>query len=197
MKNRKIIVIGNDLDLIDQMNLIDLNIGVIDKKKIDESYYLGEDKKFLNDNFKNSKFIISLDNPLKKKNIFKKFYENRDFFNFFVKSSYISKKSKFGIGNIFQQNVKIMTNVNIGDHCKFNIDSTIHHDCRIGSFNTFAPGVRLLGNVNVGNNVFIGAGSTILPNLQIEDNVIIGAGSLVTKNVKKNKKIFGVPANEK
>ncbi len=70
MKNRKIIVIGNDLDLIDQMNLIDLNIGVIDKKKIDESYYLGEDKKFLNDNFKNSKFIISLDNPLKKKKYF-------------------------------------------------------------------------------------------------------------------------------
>ena len=27
-----------------------------------------------------------------------------------------------------------MANVKIGNHCKFNIDSSIHHDCEIGNF---------------------------------------------------------------
>lgn len=197
MNNKQIIIIGNDLDLVDQMKLLEIKISVIDKKNINEDYYLGKDEKFQNKKFKDSLFIISLDDPEKKRSIFNKFYKKRDFFNFFAENSFISKNTKFGTGNIFQRDVKIMSNIIIGNHCKFNIDSTIHHDCEIGDFNTFCPGVRLLGNVKIGNNVFIGSGSTILPNIFIDDNVIVGAGSIVTRNIKKNTKVFGVPANEK
>ena len=35
----------------------------------------------------------------------------------------------------------------------------------------------------VGNNVWIGAGVTILPGITIGDNVIIGAGSVVTRDI--------------
>lgn len=44
-------------------------------------------------------------------------------------------------------------------------------------------GYTKVGTVKIGNNVFIGAGTVILPGSYIDDNVIIGAGSLVKGNV--------------
>lgn len=44
-------------------------------------------------------------------------------------------------------------------------------------------GYTKLGTVTIGNNVFIGAGSIILPGVSIPDNTIIGAGSVVTKKI--------------
>lgn len=43
----------------------------------------------------------------------------------------------------------------------------------------FWTGYTKIGTVKIGNNVFVGAGSIILPGSHIEDNVIVGAGSLV------------------
>lgn len=55
-------------------------------------------------------------------------------------------------------------------------------------------GIARLGRVNIGNNVFIGAGSIILPNVTIGDNVIIGAGSVITKDIPSNSVVAGNPA---
>lgn len=49
--------------------------------------------------------------------------------------------------------------------------------------------------IKIGNNVFIGAGSIILPGVTIGDNVVIGAGSVVTKSVPNNVVIAGNPAS--
>ncbi len=51
-----------------------------------------------------------------------------------------------------------------------------------------------LGIIKIGNNVFIGAGSTIMPNVIIGDNVIIGAGSLVINDIPSNSVAVGTPA---
>ena len=51
-----------------------------------------------------------------------------------------------------------------------------------------------LGLVNIGDNVFIGAGSIILPGVTIGSNVVIGAGSVVTKDVPDNVVVAGSPA---
>jgi maltose O-acetyltransferase len=51
-----------------------------------------------------------------------------------------------------------------------------------------------IGLVKIGDNVFIGAGSIILPNVKIGNNVIIGAGSIVTKDVPDNSLVAGNPA---
>lgn len=79
----------------------------------------------------------------------------------------------------------------------------------IGDNVTLAPRVHILahdastkmhldytkiGRVNIGNNVFIGAGSIVLPNTNIGDNVIIGAGSVVTKDIQSNSLAVGNPA---
>lgn len=45
----------------------------------------------------------------------------------------------------------------------------------------------------VGNNVWIGAGSTILAGVTIGDNTVIGAGSVVKKSIPANVVAVGVP----
>ncbi len=54
-------------------------------------------------------------------------------------------------------------------------------------------GVEIAKPITVGNNVWIGAGSTILAGVTIGDNTVIGAGSVVTKSIPSNVVAVGVP----
>ncbi len=47
--------------------------------------------------------------------------------------------------------------------------------------------------VRIGNNVWIGAGSVILPGITIGDNTVIGAGSVVTRDIPANVVAVGNP----
>ncbi len=47
--------------------------------------------------------------------------------------------------------------------------------------------------VHIGNNVWIGAGSVILPGVTIGDNTVIGAGSIVTRDIPANAVAYGNP----
>lgn len=49
-----------------------------------------------------------------------------------------------------------------------------------------ALGYTMIKPVHIGSNVFIGAGSIILPGVIIGDDVIVGAGSVVTKDIPSN-----------
>ena len=55
---------------------------------------------------------------------------------------------------------------------------------RVGQFNM---------PVTIGNNVWIGAGSVILPGVTIGENTVIGAGSVVTKDIPANVVAVGNP----
>jgi acetyltransferase-like isoleucine patch superfamily enzyme len=48
--------------------------------------------------------------------------------------------------------------------------------------------------VRIGNDVWVGAGSSILPGVTIGDGAVIGARSVVTKDVAPNAIVVGVPA---
>lgn len=48
--------------------------------------------------------------------------------------------------------------------------------------------------VRIGNDVWIGAGCTILPGVTIGNNVIVAAGAVVTKDVPDNCVVGGLPA---
>ena len=76
----------------------------------------------------------------------------------------------------------------------------------IGDDVTLAPNVHILAHdastkkvlgytmikpVHIGNNVFIGAGSIILPGVIIGDDVIVGAGSIITKDIPSNSVVCG------
>lgn len=103
--------------------------------------------------------------------------------------------------------------VKIGMNCKIMnqvmIDYSHYWLINIGDNVTIAPRVHILahdastknnlgytkiGLVDIQDNVFIGAGSIILPGVTIGKNSIIGAGSVVTKNIQENSVAVGNPA---
>ena len=89
------------------------------------------------------------------------------------------------------------------------IDPMHCYHITIGDNVTLAPRVHILAhdsstymflgktraaNVVVGNNVFVGAGSIILPGVHLGNRVIIGAGSVVTHDIPNNSVAVGNPA---
>lgn len=105
--------------------------------------------------------------------------------------------------------LKVGKNFWHGNNCSFDISH-----CwliTIGDNVTFASRVMLLahdastkkltgytkiGLIEIKDNVFIGAGTIILPNVKIGANAIVGAGSVVTKNIPTNEVWGGVPAKK-
>lgn len=83
--------------------------------------------------------------------------------------------------------ISIGDNVTFGPHVQ-----VLAHDASTCKTNGYAK----IGKVRIGNNVFIGAGSVILPNVTIGDNAIIGAGSVVTHSISANMVAVGNPARE-
>ncbi len=81
--------------------------------------------------------------------------------------------------------ITIGDNVTFGPHVQ-----VLAHDA--SCYNVL--GYTKIGCVRIGNNVFVGAGSIILPNVSIGDNTIIGAGSVVTSDVPENVVCAGNPA---
>ncbi len=105
-------------------------------------------------------------------------------------------------------------NIHLGDHVFLNFNCVILDvvSVSIGDGTQIGPGVQIIAadhpkensfriqglefgrSVQIGNNVWIGAGSIILPGIKIGDNAIIGAGSVVTRDVPEGKVAFGNPA---
>jgi sugar O-acyltransferase (sialic acid O-acetyltransferase NeuD family) len=87
--------------------------------------------------------------------------------------------------------------IGVGFHC--NMYSYVAHDCEIGDFVTLAPRVSVNGRTRIADNVFIGAGATLLPGsaekyLTIGAGAIVGAGAVVTRDVASGATVIGVPA---
>lgn len=111
------------------------------------------------------------------------------------------------IPSLVKKGLTIGENVFVNFGCI--IDESFCWLIKIGDNTVLAPNVHILahdastkkalgytkvGGVNIGSNVFIGAGSIILPGVNVSDNVIIGAGSVVTKDIPENSVVVGNPA---
>ena len=81
--------------------------------------------------------------------------------------------------------IDIGDNVTFGPHVQ-----VLAHDASMHT----TLGYTKIGCVCIGNNVFVGAGSIILPNVKIGDDSIVGAGSVVTKDMPSNIVCGGNPA---
>lgn len=81
--------------------------------------------------------------------------------------------------------------IEIGDNVT--MAPRVHILCHDASTKQFLNYTKI-GRVIIGNNVFIGAGSVVLPNVKIGSNVIIGANSTVTKDIPDNVVVAGNPA---
>ena len=78
-------------------------------------------------------------------------------------------------------------NVFIAPNCCF---TTAGHPLEVELRN---KGLEYARPITVGNNVWIGAGVTVLPGVTIGDNVTIGAGSLVNRDIPAGCVAVGVP----
>ena len=112
-----------------------------------------------------------------------KFLQNRIFE---VYGMDIHPNAKLGKGIVIDHGIGVVIGetAEIGDH------AFIFHNVTLGG--TGHAGGN--SHPKVKNNVFIGAGATILGNITINDNVNIAAGSIVTKDVQTNTTVAGVPA---
>ena len=81
--------------------------------------------------------------------------------------------------------------IEIGDRCTF----APHVHILAHDASTKRPlGMTRLGRVEIGNDVFVGAGTIILPNVKIGNKVVIGAGSVVSRDIPENSVALGCPA---
>lgn len=109
----------------------------------------------------------------------------------------LSKGMKVGINtNIFSWtgiDPSLPYLIEVGDNVTIssNVQILVHDasPCKVGC------GTKI-GRVTIGNNVFVGAGTTILCNTKIGDNVIVGAGSVATGTLTPNTVYAGAPAKK-
>lgn len=101
------------------------------------------------------------------------------------------------VGDYFYANHNLVITdgapVTFGDHvfiapncCFTTAEHAIHPEQR-------RQGMEIAKPITVGNNVWVGAGSTVLAGVTIGDNTVIGAGSVVTKSIPANVVAVGVP----
>lgn len=115
-------------------------------------------------------------------------------------------RGNMDVESLVKKGLTIGENVFINFGCI--IDESFCWLIEIGNNVTLAPNVHILahdastkkelgytklGGVKIGNNVFVGAGSIILPGVTVGDKVIVGAGSVVTKDIQRNSVVAGNP----
>jgi sugar O-acyltransferase (sialic acid O-acetyltransferase NeuD family) len=93
----------------------------------------------------------------------------------------------------------IAPNTTIGKHVHVMPLCSIGHDVRIGDYVTLCPSCTVSGHVVIEEEVFVGAGATIV-NGRLGKPLIIGsgtkisAGAVVTKSIPANASVAGNPA---
>ena len=106
------------------------------------------------------------------------------FFYRLLTSIEISPRAQIGPGLFFPHpQCIVIGNVKLGDNC------TIYQGVTIGAKLPFHKKYP-----NIGNNVYIGAGSTILGDITIGNNVTIGAKTMILKDIPNNSTVIGNPA---
>jgi sugar O-acyltransferase (sialic acid O-acetyltransferase NeuD family) len=142
-----------------------------------------------------ARFTIGIGNPLLRKKMYDKINALGGVFTSTISPlAHIGHfDNQIGIGCNIMNNALISNGVTIKEGVIVYYNSTIAHDCYIGSFVEISPSSTLLGGVRIGDYTQIGANATILPRITIGKNVIVGAGSVVTKDIPDNCLVVGVP----
>ncbi|ADR20581.1 serine O-acetyltransferase [Marivirga tractuosa] len=147
-------------------------------------------------NVKNDELIIAVGDPKTRQKIANSFPKETTYFSIIHPSAIISPWTKIGKGAIITAGTIITCNIEIGDHCHLNLNTTIGHDCKIGNYFTTAPGVNISGNCIIEDNVYFGTASAIRQGINVVNNVTIGMGCMVVKNIVESGVYIGNPAKK-
>jgi acetyltransferase-like isoleucine patch superfamily enzyme len=80
----------------------------------------------------------------------------------------------------------LQTGATVGRHSVINTGALVEHDCKIGAYNHIAPKATLCGQVETNENVYVGAGSTVIQGVSIGSGAIVGAGASLTQSLEEN-----------
>lgn len=154
--------------------------------------YIGEVSEH---NFKEDEYvIIGAGYPTLRKKIYKELKErNIKFFNLVTPNCLIGDSVNIGEANVVLSS-SLTSEILVGNCNVFNGEVIVGHDAQIGDFNFFGPRSQVLGNVKIGNSNQIGANTILLPKAKIGDNNIIAPLSAVYKGCKNNCYMSGNPA---
>lgn len=102
-------------------------------------------------------------------------------------------------GVIVCAGVRFTNNIQVGDFCIFNLNSTISHDVVIDDCVYVAPGAHITGNVHIETLAWIGIGVAINQgNESLKRRIgavtTIGSGAVVVKDCEPNAIYAGIPA---
>lgn len=117
--------------------------------------------------------------------------------NFIHPSSYISKSSIWGVGNVVLQNCTLQNQTNIGSNNIISSNVVIEHNTFVGNNTFIAAGAILGSNVIIENGCFVGLNTVVRENIRIKTNTFLGMGSLLLNNTNENEMWYGVPAQRK
>ena len=132
----------------------------------------------------------------------------------------LSSRISFGVGTTIKQYAIINTSggrIRLGKECnlgQFSVIAVKKKDVIIGDCVRTGPHVNIIASnriykskdvpilkqgiteegIRIGNDVWIGAGSTILDGVNLDDGVVVAAGAVVTNDVPPYSIVGGVPA---
>ncbi|TCJ30207.1 acetyltransferase [Nocardioides jejuensis] len=101
----------------------------------------------------------------------------------------------YGPGLIMAAGARLTHAIELGSHVHLNVDSSISHDCRVGSFVTITPGARLSGGVVIGDGVWFGINACAIQGVRIGADTTVGAGAAVISDLPAGCTAVGVPAH--
>ena len=105
-------------------------------------------------------------------------------------SAVVSPFSKIETGaQIFPMAI-IQIGATVGSHSIINTGALVEHDCSVGAYNHIAPRATLCGQVETKDNVYIGAGCTVIHGVSIASGTVVGAGATLTKSVKEDTIVY-------
>lgn len=148
-------------------------------------------------------YVIGIGENSTRKAVSSRFKDQLTFTNLIHPSATLGKaqrevlESRTGI--VVCAGVRFTSGIAAGDFCIFNQNSTIAHDCVVGSFVHVAPGANISGNVELQDECWIGAGAVInqgrlTRKLKIGRKTVIGSGAVVIRDCDSNAVYAGVPA---
>lgn len=95
---------------------------------------------------------------------------------------------------LYAKLIRLGNNVRLASHVTFVTHDVTHVMLNANPTLNGAKFKEKIGCIEIHDNVFVGAGSTILYGVRIGANVIVGAGSLVNKDIPSNSVVAGIPS---
>lgn len=157
--------------------------------------YLGNDI-FLMHQTQPVNVAICIGSPVLRKKLSKTYMKNPyiKFPNLILGNTKICNDVRMGMGCIISMDVRVSTNVKIGNFVFMNTASMVCHDGHIGDYVTLGPDVKLAGSVKIGECSNIGIGAKVIQGLTVGKNVTAGAGCVIVKNIADDCMVAGIPA---